>query len=275
MTVATPLDCLKSSRLLTILRENMLRDLPPDKVGFSEDIQIHIDHFLAHHGVSTEQAVDAYTSFLSTYGQDLKRFAKTGKYPLEIDPDREHPDILSYQLALLFSTLCYRPRFDIMDLFRQTVAPAKRATFIGCGPGLEMAISADRFEQVEAYDPSVGDFLPKHFPSINFHADYFNADSVGSIDAFILIELLEHLSEPYALLADCAALASKGAKAYLTTATNLPQFDHLYNFEADHSEFEARVAAMGFEVEVKEEVLHEFKGSDITAMNTFYVLQKS
>lgn len=273
----TFLDCVEADRLLKILYETALPDTAESAeadVTLAATIRDHIDHFLAFHDVAPEATADAYTGFLGDYSKDLKAFRETGSYPLALNEKREAPPTLAYHIALLFSTLCYAPRFDIMRLFKQSVVPAKRAVFVGCGPGLELTLSKGTFEQVDAFDPGLDGFLPSLFADVSFHTDYFDSTSGILCDAFVMIELLEHLEDPYALLAECANVANEGARVYLTTATDIPQFDHLYNFPRDHADFEQKVRDLGFGVELKKDVPHAFKKSDVSALNTYYVLIK-
>ena len=89
-----------------------------------------------------------------------------------------------------------------------------------------------------------------------------------------MIELLEHLSEPYILLEKCQKVLSEKGKIFLTTATNIPQFDHLYNFEASHQDFEKKIQNMGLSISFMEEIPHQYITLDIGAKNRFYILEK-
>ena len=86
-------------------------------------------------------------------------------------------------------------------------------------------------------------------------------------------ELLEHLDQPYAFLADCRESLSPGGQLVVTTAANVPQFDHKYNFVPD-DEFERRAALLGLAVEHQRVIPHAYPRTDISARNVFYVLKK-
>ena len=89
-------------------------------------------------------------------------------------------------------------------------------------------------------------------------------------DAVYAIELLEHLDDPYAFLKDCRDSLAPGGRAIVTTATNVPQFDHRYNFVSDE-EFERRAADLGLRLEHKRVIPHDYARTQIVARNAFYV----
>lgn len=88
------------------------------------------------------------------------------------------------------------------------------------------------------------------------------------------IELLEHLDEPYAFMTDCCESLVPGGRLVVTTATNVPQFDHRVNFTSDE-EFEERAVALGLRLEHKRVVPHAYPRTDIGARNVFYVFRKA
>ena len=60
---------------------------------------------------------------------------------------------------------------------------------------------------------------------------------------------------------------------YFTTATNIPQIDHLFNFDNEVA-FEVGLQDLGFQVVEKEIVFHESIDSKLIASNTWYILKK-
>ena len=115
-----------------------------------------------------------------------------------------------------------------------------RALFIGLGPGLELFLTQDRHSEIDAYDVSINENLPNQFPRAAFHATYYTGQNPAYYDCIYLIEILEHLSDPFDLLHICAQSLRAGGQIMLTTATDIPQFDHLYNLPDDHSDFEKK-----------------------------------
>ena len=121
----------------------------------------------------------------------------------------------------------------------------------------------------------INEFLLTKHPTVQFKKAYFTGENDDlRYDCIYLIELLEHLSEPYVLLKQCQNVLSENGKIFLTTATNIPQFDHLYNFEASHQDFEKKIQNMGLSIFFMEDIPHQFITLDIGAKNRFYVLKK-
>ncbi len=49
-------------------------------------------------------------------------------------------------------------------------------------------------------------------------------------DTIFAIELLEHLENPYEIMESFGRSLKKDGRLIITTARNVPQFDHLFNF---------------------------------------------
>ena len=90
----------------------------------------------------------------------------------------------------------------------------------------------------------------------------------------LLIEILEHLEDPDTLLADTAKALRPGGQLYLTTATNIPQFDHLYNYPEDHTGFERQLSNLGLKIDAVEILAHRYMDIEIGAKNHVYALTK-
>ena len=218
---------------------------------------------------------EIYFNFIRSYNKDMKTFVKTGKYPLETDANRVALGRFEYDIILLFSCLFSEHRFRIMQLINEQSSMVNSGLFIGCGPGLEIELVKNSIQKLYAYDLSINEFLLTKHPTVQFKEAYFTGeDDDLSYDSIYLIELLEHLSEPYVLLKQCQNVLSENGKIFLTTATNIPQFDHLYNFEASHQDFEKKIQNMGLSISFMEDIPHQFITLDIGAKNRFYILKK-
>lgn len=218
---------------------------------------------------------EIYFSFIRSYNKDMKIFNKTGKYPLEIDKNRSPLGRYEYDIILLFSCLFTEHRFRIMQLIGQKSSKTKNGLLIGCGPGIEIELVKNNFQKLYAYDLSINEFLLDKHPTVHFNESYFTGENDEiRYDSIYMIELLEHLSDPYILLGKCKKVLSENGKIFLTTATNIPQFDHLYNFESSHQDFEKKIQNMGFSISFMEEIPHQYITLNIGAKNRFYVLEK-
>jgi SAM-dependent methyltransferase len=114
--------------------------------------------------------------------------------------------------------------------------------------------------------------MARHHAGARFHRKAFERGA-GRFDTVLAIELLEHVPEPYRLLEDCHDALEHGGRVVATTATNIPQFDHVFNFTSD-DDFEDRTRRLGFEIDRKLSLVHAATFLDIGARNTFYVLRK-
>ena len=273
--VSTVAEILADNRLLRILHKRL------KKAAFYEEalmqqIKEYINIYLAsqtHQGISP---TEAYGQFMEAYHKDMIAFSETGKYPLELDANRPMLDRYPYNIILLFSCLFTPHRFRIMQLIQATAEVVKNGLFIGCGPGLEFALVKSKIDHLYAYDLAIDDFLRTTHTDIQFKEAYFDGKGAElTYDSIYLIELLEHLDQPYLLLENCRKVLSNKGKIYLTTATNIPQFDHLYNFESDHKDFESRVKDLGFGIQLMEDIPHQAVTLDIKAKNRYYILSKN
>ena len=267
-------DIREQDRLMLILHDRLLADSRYEEQLFRE-IDSFSQAYLDFHDLEAKVAIKDYKTFIKAYNKDLKKFASTGKFPLELDPEREGPGRIPYNIILLFSCLLNPHRFRIMQLIKEKAEKADLGLFIGCGPGLEMSLTSSYLEKTIAYDLVLDDFLQQQFSEIEFRNSYFDGSDEERYGAVYLIEILEHLEQPYALLEDCKKVLNPGGHIYLTTATDIPQFDHLYNFPKDHSGFEKKLVEMGLEVVYKEEILHQALTQEGGAQNVFYKLKSN
>jgi len=264
---------ISENRLLSSLHDRVMSSPHYEKQLYNVLEKYTMDYLKesTDHSVSEE----IYFSFIRSYNKDMKIFAKTGKFPLEIDENRSPPGRYEYDITLLLSCLFSEHRFRIMQLLDQKSSMANCGLFIGCGPGLEIELVKNNFKKLYAYDLSINEFLLEKHPSVHFNESYFTGENDDlCYDSIYMIELLEHLSEPYILLEKCQKVLTEKGKIFLTTATNIPQFDHLYNFEASHQDFEKKIQNMGLSISFMEEIPHQYITLDIGAKNRFYILEK-
>ena len=235
-----------------------------------------LENYADFNHISQESAVASYMETNRRYVSDIQAFVKTGKYPLEIDPHQGGLGRADYDLSLIISILMAPHRCAIMEELIKTSVPG-RPLVIGVGSGVELSfIQAP--EGGEAFDLYINSFARQTFPKWNFHEEFYRP-SDRQVEGVYAIELLEHLSEPYAFIADCHQSLVPGGRFVTTTASNLPQFDHRYNFVSDE-DFERRVYELGFDLESKRVIPHEYRlmgiraRDGLQARNVFYVFNK-
>ena len=267
-------EIVENNRLFTILSEKLKAHSVFEQSLYIKIVDF-IDQYLRFHKLSAEETSKYYLDFIKAYNKDVRRFSKDGKYPLEIDPKREAPSRIAYNVVLLLSTILNPHRFKIMRLIDRVESGAfQKALFIGCGPGLEIHLCKDKADSLVAYDLTLDEALFDLLKEVEFRNEYFDGSNQESYDSIFLIEILEHLSDPYKLLKNCLKVLNKEGKIYLTTATDIPQFDHLFNFPSDHRAFDNTLIEMGYEIVFKEPVLHESMTVNVDAKNEFYIISK-
>ena len=265
------IDLLDNSRLLTVLHDNLPVEIKKDQLY--TDVTAYLEKYAAFNNISPGEAVGIYTKFIVEFNKNCKQFAKSGKYPFEYGAASYTVSREEYDIVLLMSVLFSQHRFRIIQVLSRENAAGK-GLFIGLGPGLELTLTKTYLTETTAYDLSVNKFLFSEFPDCSIHTELYTGQKQDHFDAIYLVELLEHLENPYSLLEVCYRSLKKGGKIFLTTATDIPQFDHLYNFPADHTGFEKKVSALGFSVVYKEMIPHNYLTMDIRPCNHFYILER-
>jgi len=261
----------EQSRILEVLFDNLPNEIKNSKAY--EEISEYVEKYVNFNALTLTQVIDIYYDYIVIYNKHCKQFIKSGKYPIEIDPNKFEIERLNYDIILLMSVLFTEHRFRIMQLLKNS-KPLEKALFIGLGPGLELYLTKDNTKEVHAFDLSINDYLIHTFPNCEFNKSYYSNQKTNYFDGIFIIELLEHLEDPYELIQNCYNSLKVGGKLILTTATDIPQFDHLYNFPIDHFEFEKRIKNMGFTIELKEIIYHRYLTIEVKSSNHFYELVK-
>jgi hypothetical protein len=245
---------LKASRKLELEYELASMDVLPSAVRVRGAVADFLEGYAAFNHISPEAALASYLETNRGYVSDIQAFTATGKYPLEMNPQLEGLGRTDYDLSLIISILVAPHRRIIMEEIMKTSIPGKPLV-IGVGSGIELGfIHAP--EGGDAYDLYINSFARQAFPQWNFHEELYSPSS-RRYEAVYAIELLEHLNEPYAFAADCHESLAPGGRFVTTTASNVPQFDHRYNFVSDE-DFEKRMKDLGFEMESKRVIPHEY-----------------
>jgi hypothetical protein len=231
----------------------------------------YLQAYASFNNISAEMAIASYTRTVRRYSGDIRAFIESGKYPLEINSDQYELSRCDYDLFLILSILATKHRCALME--ELTKFPAKgRALVVGVGSGVELSFVGAP-DGGDAYDLYINGFARTAYPSWQFREELFRA-SRPRYGAVYAIELLEHLDQPYAFMADCRESLVLNGRLVVTTATNVPQFDHRVNFDSD-DEFEKRAVALGLRLEHKRVVPHAYPRTHIGARNGFYVFRKT
>ncbi len=256
------------NRLFSILHEALAGEVGASHALLRE-LMDYIDVYARVNHVSGESAESAYLKFIGAYRKDVLDFMRTGCYPMG---DREIARV-EYDLALLLSTVLTSPRFRIMQLLVERALPADRSLFIGVGSGVELYLLRHRLKIAEAFDLCINPFLKDLMPTMTFHEEEFNAGN-GLYGQIFLIEILEHLEDPLHLVSQCGQSLQEGGEIHMTTATNIPQFDHRVNFPKDHCAFDSWLIEQGYQILFCEDIPHPPAPKGIGAQNRFYTISQ-
>lgn len=262
----------ENSRLLKILSDTVIGSKYYEEQLYLK-IANYVSEFLYPIPALAKEPNKIYFEFIKSYNKDCKLFAQTKKYPLELDPNRLPLARYEYDTILLMSCLLTPHRFRIMQIIESLKLKRDTGLIIGCGPGLELQLIKEKMNSLTAYDASLNSVLSNIHPEVIFHKKYFKKSSKETkYGAIFLIELLEHLDDPFEILQTCLKFLSPNGRLFLTTATNIPQFDHLYNFDSDHKMFEKKIKDIGYAITFFEDIPHLQLTSNIHPSNRFYAL---
>jgi hypothetical protein len=256
---------LKSSRKLELEYELATSKVSDSAARVMSAAANFLEGYAAFNHITQETALDSYLKTNHHYVQDIQKFIATGKYPLEIDPKQWDLGRTDYDLSLILSILMAPHRRVIMEEIVKTSVPG-RPLVIGVGSGIELGF-IHAAEGGDAYDLYINGYARQTYPQWSFHEELYHP-SGRLYEAVYAIELIEHLAEPYALIADCGESLKPGGRFITTTASNVPQFDHRYNFVSDE-DFERQVEVLGFALESKRVIPHEYGLMNIRASNVF------
>lgn len=237
-------------------------------------IEAFLNSFSTHHALGAEDVAAHYIAFARRYARDLKRFGKDPVYPMRADAYTDTCAInrLTYDCFLIVSALITPHRFRLIRNVEAGLVLAERCLIIGVGSGLELHLASSACNTVTAYDMELGSYLRVAFPNVDFRESRFTGDEKEAYDLILAVELLEHVEDPFTLLGAMRGRLSRGGRMIVTTARNVPQFDHMFNF-TDPRKLDREAEALGLSILSREVIHHEYMLSGIDADNVVYLLQ--
>jgi SAM-dependent methyltransferase len=109
------------------------------------------------------------------------------------------------------------------------------------GTGFDISPSSRDFTRWHAAAFGVGDRLEVELRDVL-------ADPPDPVEWLVCVEVLEHLEDPVAFLRGLRRLLTPGGQAFVTTALNAPNADHIYLYRSAQEVFE-QLGETGFTVE--------------------------
>jgi len=264
---------IKNNRRLRIEHQTILKECNNSDLDMFEILKNYLNDYSAFYQLSPEAVEHKYIVFIDQYIKDFKVYLETDKYPYQVGTNVQF-DRITYDLALILSVFFTPVRFQI---FKSTLESIKvsdgKILIIGLGAAMELELIAKLFphKQVDTYDITISEFVKSRFSKSILHEKEFKFDENNKYDLLLIIELLEHLTQPYLFIKNCALSLNNLGTLVCTTASNMPQFDHLYNFHDD--DFEIKIASL-FSVQKQIELKHKLMNPNIHSYNTFYQLNK-
>ena len=241
------------------------------------DIQIinRVENFLEKYcnffNITPKEVASIINKFQQRYAEDVKRYSDTEKYPYELSIDEFLLTREEYDVVLLCSILTSPHRYKIINRINLMSPYDQKIAVIGVGSGVELLFINASNTYIDAYDLSISDFAKKAFCDVNFFEHKFKSSNCN-YDVVYAIEILEHLKRPFLLLREIYDSLVIGGKCVFTTTTNVPQFDHFYDFKV--KELSSELNKIGFKISDCEILKHESNFSDIEASNAFFIVEK-
>ena len=230
------------------------------------------NRFVSYHNLDITTVAKIYLGFLKEYKINCNQFADTNKYPPHLNGTIKEINRVEYDLILILSALFTEHRFEIMNNVSNLVS--SDTLLIGIGPGIEL-LALDKSKKIDAFDLSISKWVKEVFPNINFHECLYTFEENRTYDSIVLIEILEHLDNPYELLETCFKSLNTNGILKLTTASNIPQFDHKFNFPVNHEIFEKNILEIGYKIRTKIIIKHKNMEKRFKSFNHFYLLEKA
>jgi hypothetical protein len=233
-----------------------------------EKFSAYLDDYCAYTGLTWVEVLVSYNNFVRTYVEDLRAFESTGLYPIQRGEKRAI-DRQDYDLALILSVFFEKVRHRIFSNIYcsyKSLEGNEHLLYIGLGPGLELDL-LDKPAKVDAYDTIIAPFVQSRFSQYNLVEELF-IERKNYYERIYCIEIFEHVLDPEKLLKNMAVSLIPGGILYFTTASDMPQFDHLVNFTG--VELSAAIKESGLMVLEQTNLWHDYK----KAHNTWYTCKK-
>ncbi len=234
----------------------------------------YISKYIQYKDMSAADLKINYENFLKQYSKDTKYFLRNNVYPAITDNYIYNIGREEYDIFLLLSTVLTQHRYDIMCEINQCAIKSESALIIGSGIGLEIEVIKKNYKDIDAYDIEIDDFCRNSHPQINFYEIEFEDNKNKYYNDIYIIELLEHVFNPYKLIKDVAkVLVNNDSRIILTLAVNIPQFDHIVNFD-DIDLFLYNIDKLDLYVEYKKEIKHRYLMNGLSESSNVFMIIK-
>ena len=235
----------------------------------------YLTEFCEYFNLEAEDVIQMHNEFIGNYLNDIKLFLNNGKYPYQLYSVK-HIDRITYDVTLLLSVFLSRVRLQIFKMLIESLKKKKgEVIIVGVGAALELELISKLIPNLKfkAFDLSISDFVHNRFGNDKVFEREFVFEKEKGYETIIFIELLEHLEAPYSFLKKSSEFLLDGGNIICTTSSNMPQFDHFYNFHNDN--FEEKLKEFNLNVKTNIKLPHNLINSKIDSYNNFYELHKN
>lgn len=250
----------------------MRRSLKEEDVKLYKYINGYLESYCRFNDLSIDDVLKIKDKFAQRYINDLKAFEQTGSYPYQIPFDNFELSRTEYDVVLILSFLLEKHRFKIARwLVNQKFEGELLA--VGIGPGVEFGIIKEfcgNEVSLTGYDMELSDYVLNRYTG-EVKKQFFSPGS-ECFSMVLLVEILEHLENPLELLRNTISVLDNNGSMLLTTAVDMPQFDHLYNFSA--GQIVDMLGNEGMAVENIETVHHQLNIGHIASSNELILAKK-
>jgi 2-polyprenyl-3-methyl-5-hydroxy-6-metoxy-1,4-benzoquinol methylase len=234
----------------------------------------YINKYIKFKNISKQEFNFHYENFLKQYSKDIKAYLTSNIYPAVQNGITYNITRVEYDVTLLLSTILTQHRYDIMSEIYKQLNPNSNALVIGSGIGIELELIKESYKKIAAYDVEIDEFCNYSHVNVNFNENEFRGHSNIEYNDIYIIELLEHIPKPYDLIAKAQRRLTINGRILITLAVNIPQFDHIINFD-NFDNFLKNIKKMNLYIEYKKEIKHKSIVSDLqSSSNIFIVLKK-
>ena len=262
--ILSKIECINPTHAAKV-RKNLLLFTPEETMKANYFFEKYIA-FLEREQKSIDLGVDCYLHMLDDMLEERMNFIRNGRYSNSSFAEVEkkvysNPAVMTYHMhGLVLAQFLWYDQFERFLFFsnnlKKYTAKALNYLEIGGGHGLylneavELLIAVKNFDLVDISNSSIE--LAKGIINndlIHYHLkDIFEFDEKNQRYDFItIVELLEHLEEPLALLQKVFKLLTHTGFCYVTTPINAPMIDHIYHF-ADENQIRALLNTAGFQI---------------------------
>ena len=228
--------------------------------------------YLDFYKISVKQMVDGYADFLKVYQRDIEDFLLYRTIPAE-NQNGQQFSRQQYDIALLVSVIIAAHRHKLLrNLSEYACRLRGTGLIVGIGSGLDLEIilnNADGKLEIHAFDPEISTFVKERFGNRVELTEAMFESGAAQYDFIIAIELLEHTKAPFTLLENFRSCLKSDGICIVTTTTNVPQFDHVFNFDMDITK---QLNTIGLHVKNLEIIDHFSVQPELKAANTWYEL---